>query len=589
MKFISTLRLIFFPSRKSSGSQQGTPISSAGWLLFLIAALSPVALLSLFAFRTATQSVRELVQANNLSAASIAGDLVRDSFQRNLQLARTLAESPDFIAAVEAGDHEHVEQRLQSVMLLYPLIARVFITDAEDVLWSDYPSYPESRGRNLASQDWRQGLSNDHPTYVSVVYPQQGPAETLGTAVAALIRNERGERAGALVLQYKLEGITEGFTQISLGENGYVFLLDPQGHIAAHPRLELQKRLYAEYATLDAVQDALHGSPRTIEYRDPLTQEPMVGTFVPVEITGRRWIVVAEQPAADAYASLSRIAWNIGGAGGIVAVAMVLVIFGLQRYGERNRLLNLELDKHNQALERARNELMRSNQELELFSYVASHDLQEPLRMVSSYTQLLSQRYHQKLDEKADKYIEYSIDGARRMQQMIEGLLIYSRTSSRIKPKKRVDIRKILERILAAKRSAINTEKATITYDSSLPEEISADPAQLLQLFENLIDNAMKFRREAPPEIHISARKIDEDWQFSISDNGMGIDSNFHENVFVIFQRLNPHGPLPGTGVGLAICKKIVERHGGRIWVESEEGQGSTFHFTLPNGFPHSQ
>jgi light-regulated signal transduction histidine kinase (bacteriophytochrome) len=227
-------------------------------------------------------------------------------------------------------------------------------------------------------------------------------------------------------------------------------------------------------------------------------------------------------------------------------------------------------------------ELARSNADLEHFAYAASHDLQEPLRMVSSYVQLLARRYQGELDADADEFIAFAVDGAKRMQLLINDLLAYSRVGTRGKEFGPTDCEVVLQQALANLRVAIKENAAVVTH-GPLPT-LKADDSQLVQLLQNLIGNAIKFRNENAPEIHISADCVDDEsnWLFSVRDNGIGIAPQYAERIFVIFQRLHTREEHPGTGIGLAICKKIVERHGGRIWVESEPGKGSKFCFTLP-------
>ncbi len=225
-------------------------------------------------------------------------------------------------------------------------------------------------------------------------------------------------------------------------------------------------------------------------------------------------------------------------------------------------------------------ELARSNRELEQFAYVASHDLQEPLRMVANYTQLLADRYQEKLDANAEKYIRYAVDGAVRMQTLIQDLLAYSRVGRRGLHLKTVDANLAVDEALQNLRTAIEESQAVVSHDR-LPC-IVADNSQLVQLFQNLIGNAIKFCGPEPPAVTISAKNTADHWIFSVLDNGIGIAPEHAETIFVIFQRLHTHAEYPGNGIGLAICKKIVEQHGGKIWVESELGKGSTFHFILP-------
>jgi PAS domain S-box-containing protein len=259
---------------------------------------------------------------------------------------------------------------------------------------------------------------------------------------------------------------------------------------------------------------------------------------------------------------------------------------GVARNITRRKVSEEQLLAAHDELERKAKELARSNEELQQFAYVASHDLQEPLRMISSYTQLLTRRYGDRLDGDAKEFMGYIVDGAARMKQLIEDLLAYSRVGTRGRELQRTDTQAALDKAVLNLRAAQEASGATVTH-GALPEVI-ADGQQLTQLFQNLIGNAMKFRGDAPPRIHVACEQRADVSVFTVSDNGIGLDPQYAERIFMMFQRLHTKAEYPGTGIGLAICKKIVDRHGGRIWVESQPGKGCTFGFTIPRDVERS-
>ncbi len=225
-------------------------------------------------------------------------------------------------------------------------------------------------------------------------------------------------------------------------------------------------------------------------------------------------------------------------------------------------------------------ELERSNAELETFAFVASHDMKEPLRMVSNYTQLLAHKYENQLDAEAKEFIHYAVDGVHRMQALINDLLNYARIGKNKLPESAIDCNKLLQNVINSLDAEIKENKATV-YVKPMPV-IDGVYTQLQQLFQNLIGNAIKFRSDALPEVYIDVKEHAAEWQFTVRDNGIGIDEEYKEKIFVLFQRLHERSKYPGTGIGLSVCKKIVELHGGRIWIDSELGKGSAFHFTIP-------
>jgi light-regulated signal transduction histidine kinase (bacteriophytochrome) len=254
------------------------------------------------------------------------------------------------------------------------------------------------------------------------------------------------------------------------------------------------------------------------------------------------------------------------------AVGLLILCFVVD-ISERKRQENIVREQ--------RSELERSNAELEQFAYVASHDLQEPLRVVSSYAEHLAQRYAGQLDERADRYISYIVEGTRRMQRLVKDLLRLSRVGRRKNRLNEVECNGLLATVLRDMERAIE-ESGAVVQVGDLPTVV-ADDTQLGQVFQNLIVNAIKFRAQAPPRVEVGARELETGWEFSVSDNGIGIDMKQKDRIFLMFQRLHERDRYEGSGIGLTLAKKIVESHGGEIWFESSP-QGTTFYFTIPRG-----
>ncbi len=284
----------------------------------------------------------------------------------------------------------------------------------------------------------------------------------------------------------------------------------------------------------------------------------------------------ADKLTGFAAGAVDYVTKPLNGAEVLARIDTHLTLYALrQQLAAQNALLQQEIA----ARAETQAALQRSNTELEQLAYVASHDMQEPLRMIASYLQLVAQRYHGRLDADADEFIGYAVDGAKRMQALINDLLAYSRVGTKARPFQPTATLSTLQTAMTQLRMAIEESGAQITH-GVLPT-VMGDPTQLLQLFQNLLANAIKFRRDVAVQVHVDAEAVEGAWRFSVRDNGIGMESDYFERIFVLFQRLHGRSEYPGTGIGLALCKKIVERHGGSITVESQPGVGSTFRFTI--------
>lgn len=389
----------------------------------------------------------------------------------------------------------------------------------------------------------------------------------------------------------------------------YAMILDPYGQVLAHsqpgiaglhvldpasrrllaagPELQV---LYQGHDLVDVAAPVLAGEELVGWARIGLGQERVQANLEQVVINGL-WFTLAAILAGIAFAwfmargltrdisTLVRAAESIRQGRGQERARLDRPDELGQLAADFDRMLDT-LDERERRLKARTDELVRSNAELERFAYVASHDLQEPLRMVGSYVQLLARRYQGRLDADADDFIHYALDGATRMQQLINDLLAYSRVGTRGGAIVPTDCNQVLADALFNLSHSIQASGAHISH-TPLPT-VPADASQLTQVLQNLIGNAIKFHGEAPPEIHVSARDEGNFWRFSVRDQGIGIAHEDAERIFQIFQRLHSREEYPGTGIGLSICKRVVERHGGDIGVISEPGRGAEFWFTLP-------
>ena len=541
------------------------------------------------------------------SLAALRAVLVQE---RGADLARTAARAADTLdralferfgdIQVFANDRILVEgnadektQRLLQYKKLYWYYSWIGVTDATNrvVAATDLFARPDAGGTaegglGFNQPDWFKKVRQTGQVHLEEAQLSPESEGIMAVGFSAPIYGPQGDFRGVVTSRVpleKLRTILEQEGKLQYGETLDWLLLDRRGMVIVEKNQVKGVDINLSEMELPSVRRAAgeRDKPGFVEELHQRRQIPVVTGFARTRgysnFPGFDWTLLVRLDRERVYAPINQLTWTVVGVG--LLLVTPLAGFGLWASWKLVREQR-DLVSARQALEETVAELRRSNADLQQFAYVASHDLQEPLRMVASYTQLLARRYKGKLDSDADEFIGYAVDGASRMQRLINDLLAYSRVTSQGQVFERVDCNGLLEEVLSNLRVAVEESRAVATHDP-LPT-VMADGGQLGQLFQNLIGNAIKFRGEEPPRVHVSAERRPNEWLFSVRDNGIGVDPQYAERIFVIFQRLHNREEYSGTGIGLAICKKIVERHGGRIWVASQAGQGATFYFTLP-------
>ena len=548
-------------------------------------------------------------------------EATRNTVRTVVNLLESTQNSLNFINLVGLDDIAIDKHFLDKFLRQHPIFQEIVYLNSQGevvTMTTDAELLRQSQ-TSIVETPWFTAAQSGHKYYGELLIADDDEPYLMASAPAP--------NASVIVARVNMAALWELVADLGAGRSELTYIVDRSGMIIAHTnrlialkRMTLDKR--PEWFTAPNLRDIWYGDYVNFQ------GNWVVGAVAVVP--GIDWLVVTELSNVDAFAT-SRRAYLILGGGMFAFVVLMmwvsaewlegLVLLPVERLrdgverirqgdlthqidavrndeigqvaGAFNQMtaelselyasLERKIAERTEQLEAQATELARSNAELAQFAYVASHDLQEPLRMITSYLQLLERRYQGQLDQDADDFIAFAVDGASRMQQLIRDLLAYSRVGTSNQPFSPVDCQVILKQVLDNLQMAIRESGAILLYNE-LPT-VMADSTRLSQLFQNLLANAMKFRSIRTPEIQISARRLSQsrEWLFAIADNGIGIEPDNFDRIFLIFQRLHTRTEYPGTGIGLAICKKIVDRHGGRIWAESTVGQGTTFYFTLPD------
>ena len=540
------------------------------YVLLALCLAVPILLIFIFGVGYLRTRAVETAEFQNRVSSMLIGQALQEVFNGLTKYVESYASRGLLLASLEEGNKLRVTRELQEMIAGNERISRVLIVNPRGRLLHDYPEDLTVAGADYMTMEWFRGASTNTGTYFSPIYQRTSAAGGKVISIASPLVDDNGAVIGYLSAHVTANNLENWLSLVKPSAAAEVILLDQRGYIVqkdnSRPMSDEQLRLTRE--ALEARTGKYSGA-HPISGTESLLNWLRLGT--------PEWTVMVSQPTDAVLQGVNRLTGTLLVyvliSAGLTVVLGYVSYAALQRYESARRADEMEL-------RRGAEELRRSNHELEQFAYVASHDLQEPLRMVSNYCQLLSRRFKGQLGTDGDDFIKFAVDGARRMQLLIEDLLAYSRVGSKPAEFKPTDMNEVFETAVRNLEITIQDAGAEVT-KAQLPV-VMADFKQMVQVLQNLIVNAIKFRSDRPPAVTLTAFRKEDHWLFAVTDNGIGIDPAYSEKIFVIFQRLHGKGEYPGTGIGLAICKKVVERHGGTIWVESEPGQGATFYFTVP-------
>jgi len=541
-------------------------------LAILLAIISPVILISAFSYIRAYRDLTDATLSRRQAIAYLTAATLKGNLDRLIDIGTSLATRVRFRQLIGEGKWDEAVKILRSIPKDFPFIDRLFLSDVNGTLMADTPELPEVKGRNFASRDWYRGVSSKWEPYISEVYKRAAEPRLNVVTVAIPIKTEHQKILGILILQVRLDTLFEWTKGIDVGPLGFAYFVDKNGHVAAHPSFSPQGEI-VDYSKVPAVQKVLQGK-RGVEIAfNPVEREERIAAYEPVP--GYGWGVIAQQPTLTAFVARdSNLRGILIAYGSISLLSAVLAYLIVRAFTERNRAEE-QTRKLNAELENA-------NKELESFSYSVSHDLRAPLRHIAGYSEMLKKRTASSLDDKSVHYLNAIIESAGHMGNLIDDLLSFSRIARTEVQRTTMSLDELVQETLKDFRT--DMKGRTIAWKIDPLPRVEGDPPMLRLVFTNLISNALKFTRtrpEAKIEIGTLNGSGGEAIVF-IRDNGVGFDMQYVDKLFGVFQRLHRADEFEGTGVGLASVRRIIERHGGRVWAEGSVGGGATFYLSLP-------
>ncbi|AZT84843.1 sensor histidine kinase [Marinobacter sp. NP-4(2019)] len=570
-RFVALARRLFFASSTSGGGTAEAVLSDVArrvTLGVLVFAALLFALLIFLIITFAHRSIEQELTRNNASMVGLVQQVVGEYFSSFADMGRLVSQRPDLIDAVRERDVERVRAHLRALVASHPDNSRAFIADAGGVLRYDYPVDASVLGQDFSYRDWYRGVSEDQRPYLSLIYQRAALDAPYVVALATPIRSD-GEILGYLVYQRTVQGLAAWISRYS-PQPGAIRMIDRQG-TAAQIQADKPADLWADH---ELARRALAGNTGTGHGMDPQSGEESLISYGPVEPFG--WAVVVSRPWNAVFGTARDLAWHIVG-----FALLALLIMGVMGYFWLRTLMQYQrsLEGRNEAVNDYAERLHAANQELESFTYSVSHDLRSPLRAMNGFSRILAEEYREELPEKARRYIGLVRENAVQMGQLVDDLLAFSRLGRHSLKIQSVDPNPIVSEVL---EEIVTEEDRNSEIQRQDLDACRADASLLRQVFSNLISNALKYSRKSEqPKITIGCETQGDEVIYYVMDNGVGFDMTYAHKLFGVFQRLHRAEDFPGTGVGLAIVHRIVDRHGGRIWAEAKPDEGATFFFTL--------
>lgn len=570
-RFMALARRLFFAGSTSGGGTAEAVRSDVARRITLGVLVFAALLFALLIFLIITFAHRSIEQELTRSNASMVGlvqQVVGEYFSSFADMGRLVSQRPDLIDAVRERDVERVRAHLRALVASHPDNSRAFIADAGGVLRYDYPVDASVLGQDFSYRDWYRGVSEDQRPYLSLIYQRAALDAPYVVALATPIRSD-GEILGYLVYQRTVQGLAAWISRYS-PQPGAIRMIDRQG-TAAQIQADKPADLWADH---ELARRALAGNTGTGHGMDPQSGEESLISYGPVEPFG--WAVVVSRPWNAVFGTARDLAWHIVG-----FALLALLIMGVMGYFWLRTLMQYQrsLEGRNEAVNDYAERLHAANQELESFTYSVSHDLRSPLRAMNGFSRILAEEYREELPEKARRYIGLVRENAVQMGQLVDDLLAFSRLGRHSLKIQSVDPNPIVSEVL---EEIVTEEDRNSEIQRQDLDACRADASLLRQVFSNLISNALKYSRKSEqPKITIGCETQGDEVIYYVMDNGVGFDMTYAHKLFGVFQRLHRAEDFPGTGVGLAIVHRIVDRHGGRIWAEAKPDEGATFFFTL--------